>query len=242
MAAWQRARGEDQKRERRQAIVSAAWEIFQQVPFHAITMAQVAQRLGLSKGTLYLYFKTKEALFLAVQLEQLETWIYGLEADLAAWNGTGDTTAVLRVIRDSVPKRLPVLRLVSLLEGILEHNVEAETAMEFRRRMAMRLTAIGARLEVCLPYLRPGEGARFALHTQALMVGMLQHASPSPAVKRMLQTPGLEVLNIDYLSEVTDAMELLLLGFASRGTAARGLAARGLAAHGADPSDAGALP
>ncbi|MNK48249.1 Fatty acid metabolism regulator protein [compost metagenome] len=216
MSAWQRARGADQKRERREAILAAAWEIFQQLPFQTITMAQVAQRLGLSKGTLYLYFKTKEELFLAVQLEQLETWIYGLEADLAVWNGTGDTAGVLRVIRDSVPKRLPIIRFMALLEGILEHNVAVESAMEFRRRMAMRLSAIGARLEVCLPYLRPGEGARFALHTQALMVGMLQHANPSPAVKRMLQAPGLEVLNIDYLTEVTEAMELLLFGLASR--------------------------
>ncbi|MNR82181.1 Fatty acid metabolism regulator protein [compost metagenome] len=216
MSAWQRARGADQKRERREAILAAAWEIFQQLPFQTITMAQVAQRLGLSKGTLYLYFKTKEELFLAVQLEQLETWIYGLEADLAAWNGTGDTAGVLRVICDSVSGRLPIIRFMALLEGILEHNVAVESAMEFRRRMALRLSAIGSRLEVCLPYLRPGEGARFALHTQALMVGMLQHANPSPAVKRMLQTPGLEALNIDYLTEVTEVMELLLFGLASR--------------------------
>jgi Transcriptional regulator len=216
MAAWQRARGADQKRERREAILAAAWEIFQQLPFQAITMAQVAQRLGLSKGTLYLYFKTREELFLAVQLEQLETWIYGLEAELVAWSGTGDTAAVIRVIGNSVPKQLPVIRLVSLLEGILEYNVEVSTALEFKRRMALRLSAIGARLEACLPYLRPGEGARFALHTRALMVGMLQHANPSPAVKRMLQMPGLEILSVDYLSEVTGAMELLLLGLGAR--------------------------
>lgn len=140
MAVWQRARGAEQKQERRQAIVTAAWEIFQAMSFQAVTMAQVAERLGLSKGTLYLYFKTKEELFLAVQLEQVEAWLGDVEHELLPWVGKGDTAGVLGVIRDSVKQRLSLIRLLAILDSILERNVDAEKVQEFNLRLAARLT------------------------------------------------------------------------------------------------------
>ncbi len=216
MAVRRRARGDDQKRERRQAILDAAWELYQTVPFQAITMAQLAERLGLSKGTLYLYFKTKEELFMAIQMEKLEEWLSEVESELLAWEGTADTAGVLQVIRASVPRRISVVSLLAILHSILEHNVEFDSVLEFKRRLAVRMGTLGARLEACLPYLHPGEGARFVLHAQALMIGLLQHAEPAPVVRQVLQAPGVEVMSVDYLTEVMVSMELLLHGLESR--------------------------
>lgn len=228
MTVWQRARGAEQKLERRQAIVTAAWEVFQAMPFQAVTMAQVAERLGLSKGTLYLYFKTKEELFLAVQLEQVEAWLGDVETDLNPWVGTGDTQGVLGVIRDSVTPRFSLIRLLAILDSVLERNVDAEKVHEFNLRLASRLASVGAKLEACLPFLRPGEGARFSLHGQALLIGMLQLADPQPAVERQCAAPGLEAFNLDYLTEVMEALGLMLRGLASREDLATETAGKGL--------------
>ena len=59
-----RARGPEAKEERRKNIVDAASLIFAQLGYVATEMDRVALELGLSKGTLYLYFENKEALFL----------------------------------------------------------------------------------------------------------------------------------------------------------------------------------
>ncbi len=59
-----RARGPEAKEERRKNIVEAASLIFAQLGYAATEMDRVAHDLGLSKGTLYLYFENKEALFL----------------------------------------------------------------------------------------------------------------------------------------------------------------------------------
>lgn len=47
-------------------IIQAAIESFGQTGFDRTKMDDIAKRLGLSKGTLYLYFKSKEDLFLAI--------------------------------------------------------------------------------------------------------------------------------------------------------------------------------
>ena len=59
-----RARSEEQKAQRRQAVLEAAETYFLDVGYEAFSMAQLAKRAGLIKGTLYLYFRTREELFL----------------------------------------------------------------------------------------------------------------------------------------------------------------------------------
>lgn len=55
-------RAEDRPRE----ICTAALEVFSEKGFAAAKLDDIARRAGVSKGTLYLYFKDKEALFRAV--------------------------------------------------------------------------------------------------------------------------------------------------------------------------------
>jgi AcrR family transcriptional regulator len=61
---WQR-RAEDRPRE----ICAAALEVFADKGFAAARVDEIARRAGISKGTLYLYFEDKEALFRAVVRE-----------------------------------------------------------------------------------------------------------------------------------------------------------------------------
>ena len=54
------------KEDRPQEITEAAFAAFAEKGFTATKVEEVAQRAGVSKGLLYLYFKTKEELFKAV--------------------------------------------------------------------------------------------------------------------------------------------------------------------------------
>lgn len=55
--------------ERREQILAAAGACFALRGYHATTMADVAARAGVSKGTPYLYFPSKQALFVALHEE-----------------------------------------------------------------------------------------------------------------------------------------------------------------------------
>jgi TetR/AcrR family transcriptional regulator, repressor for uid operon len=54
------------KSDLREKIIQAAIESFAQAGFDRTKMEDIAKRLGLSKGTIYLYFNSKEDLFLAI--------------------------------------------------------------------------------------------------------------------------------------------------------------------------------
>ncbi|MHC4607207.1 MAG: TetR/AcrR family transcriptional regulator [Planctomycetota bacterium] len=65
-------RKQREKEARRLAILGAAKEVFFEKGFHGATMDQIAERGELGKGTLYLYFPSKEDLYVSLLLEGLE--------------------------------------------------------------------------------------------------------------------------------------------------------------------------
>src|SRR3989441_12879496 len=69
-------------------IVAAALELFAERGFAATKLAEVARRAGVTKGTLYLYFDSKEALFKAMVRETIVPVIAQGEALARSFTGS----------------------------------------------------------------------------------------------------------------------------------------------------------
>ncbi|MCA8902316.1 MAG: TetR/AcrR family transcriptional regulator [Hyphomonas sp.] len=67
-----RARTDEAKEDRRAALLKAALDTFYEHGFRAARMDDIARRAGVSKGAVYLYFDSKDALFEAL-IEDLAT-------------------------------------------------------------------------------------------------------------------------------------------------------------------------
>jgi AcrR family transcriptional regulator len=74
---------------RRRAILQAATSLFLEMGYERATMAELTQRLGGSKATLYGYFASKEELFAAVVEEIGEAYLAEALADLKAMPEVG---------------------------------------------------------------------------------------------------------------------------------------------------------
>jgi AcrR family transcriptional regulator len=210
MVTGQRARKQADKAARERAIVAAGWTLFGDMPYAAITMDAVAAHVGLAKGTLYLYFPTKEALFLAVVEAQLGTWFAATNAALAECSATAGADTPARVIAASLTARPALVRLLTILHTILEQNIDLETARRFKRFLLARMTETGALLEGALPGLAPGEGVALLLRIYALVLGLAQLADPAPVVRTVLADPELAPFAIDFGAELARALPLLI--------------------------------
>jgi AcrR family transcriptional regulator len=63
----------DEQASKRQRILDSALKLFAHEPYQAVTMDRVAVAAGVAKGTLYLYFPSKDALYLGVLSDGLDT-------------------------------------------------------------------------------------------------------------------------------------------------------------------------
>ncbi|HEY6009034.1 MAG TPA: TetR family transcriptional regulator, partial [Geobacteraceae bacterium] len=97
-----RARSRDDKADRRQAIMTAAHEVWCTSTFDTLTMAAVARRAALAKGTLYLYFPTKEALLLAMLESRLDRCLADVERGLQTAGSPADAQELADMMATSL--------------------------------------------------------------------------------------------------------------------------------------------
>ena len=214
LAPRRRARSDEARAARRDDILDAAAHLFAEGRVRDLRMVDVARAAGLAKGTLYLYFPTKEALFLGLLDRDLGLWADALAADLAAL-GPATPDAVAEAIATSLVERPRLTRLLGLLHSDLEQNLAPETALDFKRALLEGTAALGAMVEQCLS-LPPGEGGRVLLRAHALVVGLRQMADPPPLIADVLARPEMAPLRVDFADELRLSLAALLRGLSPR--------------------------
>ncbi len=205
-----RATSEQAKRERQQAIVDAALDLLMEHPYHDISISQIARAAGLAKGTVYLYFETKEELFLAVFEGLLGDWFDEIVAVLDSAAGTWSARGAADVLAESVVDRRQLTRLAALTPMLFEHNISYERARANKRWLYGRLNEVGAALERRISALGEGEGPRFLMRFYILICGLEAVGRPAPVARAVLADEP-DLFRVNYRDELA-AMVVLLLG------------------------------
>ena len=82
---WASAPDREQQREaKRQAVLQAAAQLFNERGFHATSLDDIAARLNVSKPTLYYYVKNKDQILIECVRQGLDMMLAGIEASRAA--------------------------------------------------------------------------------------------------------------------------------------------------------------
>lgn len=214
MLPKQRARSSLDKQQRREHILETALELWASSTFVSFTMAEVGVRSGLAKGTLYLYFRTKEELFLALLVRQLDGWFAELDAGLGA-DGAWDASRAAELICETLAKHSPLTRLLPIAASVLEHNIPLVTARSYKENLLTQATRSGELLEQRLGFLAKGDGFWLLLQVYALVVGLGQMADPAPVVQQVLDEPHMAPLRVAFGPTFRRAITTLLHGLAA---------------------------
>ena len=209
-AVRHRAVTDSLKDARRDVILAAAQDLFCKETFESISMSTIAASVGLAKGTLYLYFRTREEIFLALLARELRAWLMSLSAAAQEFPAPEDA---LDWMVDSLASRNELLRLAALLHSVLERNLSVETAREFKLSFDAGLCATAKHLAPALQLADDEDARRFLRWLQVCILGLCQMAYPSPVVEAaMAQEPRLAHMVIDFRKELRSMLGTILAG------------------------------
>lgn len=128
----------DQKNKKRQTIMESAINLFRKQGFAQITMKQIADAAGISKGTVFRYFATKEDLFMSLLLERYQTYFKKLIAELNQTSGlTAQDFIALMVDQTKVliQNNDVLVRLNAIRGPILEGKANMTETVNNRNRL-----------------------------------------------------------------------------------------------------------
>jgi len=216
-----RATNDLQKEARRGAILSAARELFMDSGFFDLSMATIAKKSGLAKGTVYLYFKTKEEIFLALSTEEMNAWLDDLDHQLSEQDKPIDIEAFLSLLLKSTEERELMRRLSSILHLVLEKNITYEQAFSFKHQLMLRLHHTGNLIEKTLAFMEEGQGGYFLTTLHCLVIGWVQMTDHSPVMEKVLEHPDMAPLTFDLQERLFESLGFILTGMETAAMAQR---------------------
>ena len=196
---WQR-RSEDRPRE----ICAAALEVFAEKGFAAAKLDEIARRAGVSKGTLYLYFKDKEQLFRAVVRDSIAPNVAAITSAISAMDAPfADVVRMFLAGFAEREARLPLGAVAKMVIG--ESRNFPELARVWHDEVASKaIGALAAAIERAQRRgeVRSGDPRLFAFSLMGPMVlGALWRATLVPAGGEPLDLPALARQHADTVLE-----------------------------------------
>lgn len=120
---------EQRREQRRVEILQAAKEVFAERGFHAASINEVIKRAGIARGTFYLYFTSKDAVFESI----LDQAILELEARIIGVDVAEGAPPPALQLHQNVSRVLQyMLGDRALIQLILDHGLPPDTKLAHR--------------------------------------------------------------------------------------------------------------
>lgn len=218
---FQRARSEEQKEIRRQAILDTAAAMLNEMPVAAVSLNELSRRVGLAKSNVLRYFESREAVLLELLDDFLGSWLAVLAEELsegiessAAPEVRSDQLAA--ILSGSLADRPVLCDLFGAQGGVLEHNVSVEVAKRHKRSSLARLETMTELVQRHVPEI--GDSAQRFCLISLVTAGALSSYVPAPAslLAAYAEEPALGVLHVDLQDALRIAFASALMGVLPR--------------------------
>jgi len=212
-----RASTAEKKEERRASIVERARAYIATRSFDEIRMSDLARELALVKGTLYLYFPTKQDLFASILVDEMEAWWKEFLENRPTGSPGKDLTRGLR-------ERSLMVRLLASLHMTIEPGLSPAGLRRMKRWFGDFALRASRDIEARYP---GGAGRGFALLIEiyALVIGISQLAFPPENVRALIESDEtLSAFRIEFDLFLAESIDTLYRGaLHSSGSRVRGL-------------------
>jgi AcrR family transcriptional regulator len=226
LMTFQRARSQEQREARRQAILGAATAMLSEMPAADITLNELSRRTGLAKSNVLRYFESREAVLLELLDSAWRDWLVRLALELdtamtpaAPVSARGDQVA--STLAASLSSAPVLCDLLNAQAAVLERNVSPEVAARYKRAALAAVAALGQLILGPLPELGEQDAFRLAGAVTMMAGALWPHTQPTPAMLAAYAAdPELAAMRLDFTATLREAAEVLISGLLSRSVTA----------------------
>lgn len=211
-APWLRARRPEHKQERRDAILSGAVRLLDDVGVEGTTLSAIAREAGLSKANCYRYFESREAILLAVILDEAQAWTHKIDGRLKALSRPNDADAVADILVRATVERPRLCMLISSLWSVLERNVGVDSIADFKRSFIQEMSVLIDSVHSALPLLSADNSYTFVSFFFFFVAGSWSAANPAPIVVEVLDRKEFKGQCIDFEAVLSAHAKTMLRG------------------------------
>ena len=222
VTTFQRARSDEQRAIRRQAILETAAVMLTEMPVAQVSLNELSRRVGLAKSNVLRYFESREAVLLELLDDAWSGWLTGLAGDMHSAVDSVDPVArrvdqVAATLASSLGRHPVLCDLLSAQAAVLERNVSAGVAARYKRAAIANVGALSLIVLEHIVELGEQNAGRFAAAAVLVAGAVWTHAQPSAAMMAVYESePDLAAMRLDATPTMRDLFEVLISGLLAR--------------------------
>ncbi|NQD87769.1 TetR/AcrR family transcriptional regulator [Paenarthrobacter sp. CM16] len=218
---FQRARNDEQREIRRQAILDTATAMLDEMPLADLSLNELSRRVGLAKSNVLRYFESREAVMFELLVRAMERWLAevpdalakGVDPHLSA-RERGDQVAA--VLSASLARQTVLLDLLNAQSNVLEHNVSVDVVLRHKRSAVAGITTTADLIRQYVPEVGD-EAWTVAMMTMILAGTLSIYCRPSASVLAAYEAdPSLTKLRLDLRDTLENTVATLIAGTVAR--------------------------
>ena len=219
---FQRARSDEQRALRSQAILDTAAAMLQEMPVADISLNELSRRVGLAKSNVLRYFDSREAVLLELLASSSREWLGYLGTELplavrrrAAFKRRAEQLAT--AIAASLVERPVLCDLISTQAAVLEHNVSVEAVTRYKLAALDDAALLAGFVRDALPELSQDDAWRYMIGVWLMTSALWAHARPPEAVVQACAADErLGKTHLNFPVTLADYLTTLAIGLHAR--------------------------
>ena len=185
------SRGSPQLTEaRKEEIISACAKLYESMGFKEITLKEIGAATTLTRTGIYLYFETKEEIFLALLAREYDAWVEEMQAVIARKEAMS-REEVADVLARTLTDHPRLLRLLSMNLYEMEANSRPERLAEFKVSFGASLQTVDRMIQKYLPGMDDAGRKRFLYAFFPFIYGIYPYTSVTEKQRIAMEQAGI---------------------------------------------------
>ena len=171
------SRGSPQLTEaRKEEIIAACAALYEEKGFKETTIKDIGKAITLTRTGIYLYFETKEEIFLALLGREYDAWVSEMR-EIMAVETAMTRDGVAEVLARTLTNHPRLLRLLSMNLYEMEANSRPERLTEFKKSFGASLETVDLFLRQYIPEMDEERRRRFVYAFFPFIYGIYPYTS-----------------------------------------------------------------
>ena len=184
------SRGSPQLTEaRKEEIISACAELYEKKGFKDTTIKEIGAAITLTRTGIYIYFETKEEIFLALLAREYDEWTKEMR-QIMEREETLTRSEVAAVLSGTLTNHPRLLRLLSMNLYEIEANSRPQRLVEFKRSYGASRETVGALVAKYIPEMDEGRLQRFLYSFFPFIYGIYPYTSVTEKQRDAMREAG----------------------------------------------------
>ena len=185
------SRGSPQLTEaRKEEIIAACAALYEEKGFRDTTIKDIGEAITLTRTGIYIYFETKEEIFLALLGREYDAWVSEMR-EIMARKTAMTRNDVAEVLAGTLTNHPRLLRLLSMNLYEMEANSRLERLVEFKKSFGASLETVDQLLQQYIPDINEDQRRKFIYAFFPFIYGIYPYTSVTEKQMAAMREAGI---------------------------------------------------